>query len=51
MPWYADLALERHGARYTEPELNVALLTSEGGLLGWWTDIERTAQSFEQYSR
>src|SRR5215212_9395445 len=51
MPWYADLELERHGARYIEPELNVALLTSDGGLLGWWTDIERTAQSFEQFNR
>ena len=27
MPWYADLELERHGAHYIEPELNVALLT------------------------
>src|SRR3954452_13023260 len=51
MPWYADLELERHGAHYIEPELNVALLTSDGGLLAWWTDIERTAQSFEQFSR
>ena len=42
MPWYADLELERHGARYIEPELNVALLTSDGGALDWWTDIERT---------
>ena len=30
MPWYADLELERHGARYIEPELNVALLTRDG---------------------
>jgi phytoene dehydrogenase-like protein len=51
MPWYADLELERHGAQYIEPELNVALLTSDDGLLAWWTDIERTAQSFEQFSR
>ena len=42
MPWYADLELERHGAHYIEPELNVALLTSDGGVLEWWTDIERT---------
>ena len=28
MPWYADLELERHGAHYIEPELNVALLTA-----------------------
>ena len=51
MPWYADLDLERHGARYIEPELNVALLTKDGGVLAWWTDIERTARSFEQFSR
>jgi phytoene dehydrogenase-like protein len=50
MPWYTDLELERHGVRYIEPELNVALLTRDGGLLAWWTDIERTAQSFEQFS-
>jgi phytoene dehydrogenase-like protein len=51
MPWYADLELERHGAHYIEPELNVALLTGDGGMLGWWTDIARTVRSFEQYSR
>ena len=50
MPWYADLDLDRHGARYIEPELNVALLTGDGGVLEWWTDIERTARSFEQFS-
>jgi phytoene dehydrogenase-like protein len=50
MPWYTDLELERHGAHFIEPELNVALLAKEGGMLGWWTDIERTAQSFEQFS-
>jgi phytoene dehydrogenase-like protein len=51
MPWYTDLDLERHGAHYIEPELNVALLTRDGGLLAWWTDIERTARSFEQFSQ
>jgi phytoene dehydrogenase-like protein len=51
MPWYADLELERHGARYIEPELNVALLTHDGGALEWWTDVERTVASFEQFSR
>ena len=38
MPWYADLALARHGAHYIEPELNVALLTADGRALEWWTD-------------
>jgi phytoene dehydrogenase-like protein len=50
MPWYADLELERLGARYIEPELNVALLTSDGNALEWWTDIERTAASFAEFS-
>jgi phytoene dehydrogenase-like protein len=51
MPWYADLALERHGAHYIEPELNVALLTADGRALEWWTDIARTIASFEGFSR
>jgi len=46
MPWYRDLALEAHGARLIEPELNVAMLTGDGGVLEWWTDIERTVASF-----
>jgi phytoene dehydrogenase-like protein len=50
MPWYADLELERHGAHYIEPELNVALLTSDNRALAWWTDIERTIDSFGQFS-
>ena len=52
MPWYTDLELEiYYPLQYIEPELNVALLTSDGGALEWWTDIERTAQSFEQFSK
>src|SRR5262245_16554990 len=51
MPWYADLELERHGARLIEPELNVALITSDGRALEWWTDIERTIASFATFSR
>src|SRR5262249_14476128 len=51
MPWYADLELERHGARLIEPELNVALITRDGNALEWWTDIERTIASFATFSR
>jgi phytoene dehydrogenase-like protein len=51
MPWYADLELERHGAVYIEPELNVMLLTEDGRTLEWWTDFARTANSFAQFSR
>jgi len=50
MPWYGDLELERLGAHYIEPELNVALLTSDSQALEWWTDIDRTADSFAQFS-
>jgi phytoene dehydrogenase-like protein len=49
-PWYADLDLERHGAVYVEPELNVALLLRTGDALCWWSDFERTATSFESFS-
>jgi phytoene dehydrogenase-like protein len=51
MPWYADLELERHGAHYIEPELNVALITRDGHALEWWTDIERTIASFKTFSQ
>lgn len=50
MPWYRDLALERHGARYLEPALNVALLTRDGRSLQWWTDFDRTHASFAAMS-
>ncbi|MGP0089083.1 MAG: phytoene desaturase family protein [Xanthobacteraceae bacterium] len=50
MPWYVDLDLARQGADYIEPELNVVLLTSEGRALQWWTDFERTAASFAEFS-
>src|SRR3954447_5999094 len=51
LPWYSDLELERHGADYIEPELNVALVTSDNWALEWWTDIDRTAESFARFSR
>lgn len=50
MPWYRDLELERHGATYIQPELNVAMLLKDGGSLQWWTDFERTRQSFATVS-
>jgi phytoene dehydrogenase-like protein len=50
-PWYRDLELERRGARYVEPELNVALLLTDGAALEWWTDFEKTAASFAAFSR
>ncbi len=51
MPWYRDLELERHGASYIEPELNTALVLRDGRVLQWWTDFDRTAESFERFSK
>ncbi|MFN7994595.1 MAG: NAD(P)/FAD-dependent oxidoreductase [Bryobacteraceae bacterium] len=50
MPWYRDLELERHGARYLEPELNVAMLLRDGRSLEWWTDLQRTIDSCAAFS-
>jgi phytoene dehydrogenase-like protein len=50
MPWYRDLDLEKRGAVYLEPELNVALILRSGDALEWWTDFEKTAQSFGRFS-
>jgi len=50
MPWYRDLELEKHGATYIQPELNVAMLLKDGGSLQWWTNFERTHESFARVS-
>ena len=51
MPWYRDLELEVAGARYTEPELNVAVVFRDGRVLEWWSDLERTIASVASFSR
>ncbi len=51
MPWYRDLGLEQLGARYIEPERNVVMRLADGRSLEWWTDLDRTAASFEQFSK
>ena len=51
MPWYRDLDLTRHGADYIEPELNVALILPDGRALEWWTAIEKTIDSFSEFSK
>ena len=48
-PWYRELGLEKLGVEYLEPELNVALVRDDGRSLQWWTDFERTADSFERF--
>lgn len=50
-PWYRDLELQRLGAIYIEPDLNVSLFLRDGRALEWWTDFERTAESFASFSK
>jgi phytoene dehydrogenase-like protein len=50
MPWYHDLELARHGARYVEPALNVAMILRDGRALEWWTDFDKTSESFAEFS-
>lgn len=50
MPWFRDLELETRGVHYLEPELNVAMLLRDGRSLQWWNDLERTRQSFAEFS-
>ncbi len=50
MPWFVDLELARHGAEYVEPELNVAMILKDKRSLQWWTDFERTCDSFAEFS-
>jgi phytoene dehydrogenase-like protein len=51
MPWYHDLELERHGVRYLEPKLNVAMILRDGRALEWWTDLDRTVASCAVFSK
>lgn len=51
MPWYRDLELGRHGVRYLEPKLNVAMILRDGRALEWWTDLDRTVASCAEFSR
>ena len=50
MPWYRDLELPRHGVRYLEPKLNVAMILRDGRALEWWTDLDRTVASCAEFS-
>lgn len=51
LPWYKDLNLEKRGATYIEPDLNVAMILETQDVLGWWTDFEKTADSFATFSK
>src|SRR5256885_2180357 len=51
MPWFRDLELARHGVRYLEPKLNVAMILRDGRTLEWWTDLDRTVAAFAEFSK
>src|SRR5262245_3132644 len=50
MPWYSDLELARHGARYVEPELNVDLIPPAGRPLARGPALARTEESVARHS-
>jgi len=50
LPWHRDLELERRGAEYIEPDLNVAMLLKSGRTLEWWADIDKTVESFKEFN-
>jgi phytoene dehydrogenase-like protein len=50
LPWYRDLELHGHGARYHCPDLNVAVVGRDGWVLEWWRDFTRTQASFARVS-
>ena len=51
MPWWTDLNLAANGVEYIEPDLNVAMVTSDGRVLQWWRDFDRTVESFATFSK
>lgn len=51
MPWYRDLGLARHGAHYLEPQLNVAMILPGDQALEWWTNFDKTVDSFAEFSK
>jgi phytoene dehydrogenase-like protein len=51
MPWYRDLELARHGARYLEPDRNAVVLLDDGRALEWWRSLDRTVESVARFSR
>ncbi|MBI4637995.1 MAG: NAD(P)/FAD-dependent oxidoreductase, partial [Candidatus Rokubacteria bacterium] len=51
MPWFGDLELGRRGVEMIEPELNLALVTSQGRMLGIHADLGRTCASIADFSR
>jgi phytoene dehydrogenase-like protein len=51
LPWYRELELERHGAKYLQPDLNVAMIGRDGRSLQWWSDFEKTAESVARFNQ
>ena len=50
LPWYNDLELERHGARYIQPDLNVAMICRDGRSLEWWNGFSKTVESMARFN-
>ena len=51
MPWFSDLALEKHGVKYVHPDLNMSLILEDGRSFRWHLDVEEAASSLEKFSQ
>src|SRR3990172_1201212 len=51
LPWYRDLELGKYGLQYIRPEINDAMVLSDGRSIVWYSDLERTCQSIAAISR
>lgn len=50
MPWFRDLALDRHGVDLIEPALNYCQLTADGRALRIFLDLDRTCEALAELS-
>ena len=51
LAWYRDLEVARFGGRYLAPEPGVAAILEDHRAVLWYSDLERTYQSFAKISQ
>ncbi len=51
LPWYRDLELEKFGIHYYRPDPGVVHHFLDKSYLGWFSDVDRTAETIQQFSK
>jgi len=51
LPWYRDLELEKFGIHYYQPDPGVVQHFLDGGYLGWFADVKKTAETIARFSK